>query len=192
MILDKGFYTTVELISAGFKSIGKNVKISRNSTIIGQENISIGDNSRIDDYCMLVASGTGYISIGSNVHIAGYCLLSGGSGIVMEDYSGISHGVKVYSRTDDYSGEYLTNPTVPECFTGGDRGAVTIKKHAIVGSGSVILPNLTIGEGVSVGAQSLITKDLEPWFVYFGCPVKKLKPRKKALLELEEKHNLIK
>jgi acetyltransferase-like isoleucine patch superfamily enzyme len=51
----------------------------------------------------------------------------------------------------------------------------------------IILPNLTLGEGVSVGAHSLVTKSLDPWGIYFGCPVKKIKEREQGLLELEKK-----
>lgn len=187
-MFDNGFFSQTELQSAGFKALGKNVLISRNITIVGVENITIGNDVRIDDFCMLISPGSGSIKIGSNVHIAGYCLLSAGDGIVLEDYAGLSHGVKVYSRTDDYGGDFLTNPTVPSKYTGAVGGMVTISKHVIIGAGTVVLPNITIGEGASVGAQSLITKNLEPWFVYFGTPVKKLKKRKKGLLKFELLH----
>lgn len=187
-MFDNGFYSKAELQSAGFKALGKNVLISKNITIVGVANISIGNDVRIDDFCMLIAPGNGYIHIGNNVHIAAYCLLSAGNGIVLENYSGLSHGVKVYSRTDDYGGDFLTNPTVPDEYTGVIGGVVTISKHVIVGAGTVILPGITIGEGASVGAQSLITKNLEPWFVYFGLPAKKLKKRKKGLLKFELLH----
>ncbi len=195
MNIEKGFYTQSQLAELGFKHLGKNVLLSRNSTIIGTEYISIDDFSRIDDYCILIASAQGQISIGKYVHVAGYALLSGGNGIVLEDFSGISHGVKIYSRTDDYSGQYLTNPTVPPELTGVIAGKVTLRKHSILGSGTVVLPDVEIGEGASVGAQSLVTKSLPGWFVYFGCPAKKIKPRKRNILELEKavfnptKHN---
>jgi galactoside O-acetyltransferase len=60
--------------------------------------------------------------------------------------------VAIFSSNDDYSGNYLTNPMVPSAFTNVLHGDVILKKHVIVGSGSVILPNLTIEEGVSIGA----------------------------------------
>ena len=103
----------------------------------------------------------------------------------MEDFSGISQGVRIYSRSDDYTGEYLTNPTVPAKFTGLTCGTVTLKRHVIIGSGTVILPNVTIGEGTSVGALSLVNRSLNPWGVYFGSPAKRLMDRSKKLLELE-------
>ncbi|WP_252734107.1 acyltransferase [Pseudoalteromonas sp. C2R02] len=181
-----GYYTDKDLKNAGFKSIGKNVQIGRNCTIIGLENIEIGDNVRIDGYCTIIAAGSGWLKIGSYIHIGSYCLLSAGDGIQLHDFSGLSQGVCIYSRTDDYSGKYLTNPTVPAAFTGVSEGTVTLGRHVIVGSGSVILPNVTVGEGSSIGAQSLVTKNLEEWGVFFGTPVKRLKRRSQKLLELEK------
>lgn len=189
MNIDKGFYTEKELEQLDFKFIGKKVLISRNVTIIGTEYISIDDYSRVDDYCTIIASKDGEINIGKYVHIAGYCLLSGGGGIEVDDFAGLSHGVKVYSRTDDYSGEFLTNPTVPSEFTGAISKKVSIGKHCILGSGTVVLPGVKIHAGASIGAQSLVTKSLKGWFVYFGSPAKKLKERKRNLLDLEKKLN---
>lgn len=182
---DVGFYSNDELSVLGFKSLGENVSISKNCTIIGIPSISIGDNVRIDGYTTIIAVGGGHLTLGSFIHIGSYCHLSAGAGITMEDFSGLSQGVKIYSKTDDYSGAYLTNPMVPDELTGVSAGEVVLGKHSIVGAGTVILPGVNIGEGSSVGAQSLVTKNLPEWGVYFGCPVKKIKNRKKNLLELE-------
>ncbi|MGK7895471.1 MAG: acyltransferase [Xenococcus sp. (in: cyanobacteria)] len=180
-----GYFNEKDLKDVGFKALGQNVQIAKNCTIIGLENIEIGDNVRIDGYCSIIAPGQGWLRIGSFIHIGGYCLLSAGDGIRMDDFSGLSQGVKIYSRTDDYTGKYLTNPTVPEKYTGITCGTVTLERHVIIGSGSVILPKVTIGEGSSVGALSLVTKSLESWGVFFGSPAKRVKKRFKHLLELE-------
>ena len=183
-MFDPGYYTNTQLEKAGFRSLGYNVSIAKNCTIIGIQNISIGNNVRIDGFCSIIAAGNGFVELGSYIHIGCYCLLIAGDGIVMNDFSCISHGVKIFSRTDDFSGEYLTNPTVPEKYTGVTKGQVTLSKHVLIGSGSIILPNLTIGEGSSVGALSLVNKPLESWGVYAGSPVKRVKPRSTRLLEL--------
>lgn len=186
-MFDSGYYSENDLKDR-FKSVGENVLISKNCTIIGTENIEIGSNVRIDDYCCIMVGGDeASLKIGSYVHIAAHCYLSAKNGIVMEDFTGISQGVKIYSNSDDYSGAFLTNPTVPSKFTNATGGTVTLKKHAIVGSGSVVLPNVTIHEGTSVGALSLVTKDLKEWSIYFGSPAKRLKNRLKNLLDLEKK-----
>lgn len=184
-LFNPGYYTEHDLQHAGFRSLGTQVRIAKNCTIIGLHNIDIGDHARIDGYSTLVADGDGSIRIGAHVHVAGYVFLSGSAGIVLEDFSGLSQGVRIYSRTDDYSGQYLTNPTIPRQFTGGSSGVVTLQRHVIIGSGSVILPGVTIGEGASVGALSLVTTSLPGWHIYAGAPAKPRKPRSRNLLELE-------
>ncbi|MGL5278334.1 MAG: acyltransferase [Cetobacterium sp.] len=176
------FYTREELKKIGFKSLGENVLISDKCSIYLPEKIEIGSNVRIDDFCIL----SGDIKIGNYVHIAAYSALFGGAGIEMEDFSGISSRVTLYSVSDDYSGEFLTNPTVPSKFKKVEEGKVILKKHSLVGASTVVLPGVILGEGTSIGANSLVTKSTEEWSIYFGNPVKRLKARKKDLLELEK------
>ncbi|MCA9037225.1 MAG: acyltransferase [Planctomycetaceae bacterium] len=184
-LFNPGYYTESELKSAGFRSVGSNVRIAKNNTIVGLNNISVGNNVRIDGYCGIIANGPGVLMIGSNVHIGGWCFLAAAEGITISDFAGLSQGVKIYSRSDDYTGDYLTNPTVPEILRGGKRGSVFLGKHVIVGAGTVILPDLVIPEGCAVGAQSLVTKNLKPWGIYFGSPVRRLRNRSTRLLQLE-------
>ena len=74
----------------------------------------------------------------------------------MADFSGLSSRITIYSSNDDYSGNNMTNPSIPTEFTNVTHADVIIKKHAIIGSGSVILPGVTIEEGAAVGALSLV------------------------------------
>lgn len=182
------FYTDDELLQIGFKSIGKDVKISRKTSIYSPQNIAIGDNVRIDDFCIL----SGYITLGSHIHISAYVALYGAMGIVMEDYAGISPKSVVYSAMDDFSGDYLIGPIHPEATTNVTGGIVTIKKYAQIGSNTVVFPNLTIGVGVAVGACSLVKKNLDEWGIYVGIPAKRLKDRNKGLLRLVEDDNTVK
>ena len=80
----------------------------------------------------------------------------------------------------------MTNPTIPDNYKKIIYGKVIIKKHSIVGSGTTILPGVTLEEGTSVGANSLVNKSTKPWGIYVGSPIRKLKDRKKDLLELEK------
>lgn len=176
------FLSRDELNQTGFKSLGSNVLISRNASIYGAKYITIGDNVRIDDFCIL----SGNIVIGNYVHIAACCCLFGGkSGIEMKDFTGISSRSAVYADSDDYSGIALTNPTIPDKFRCVTGGKVTFEKHVLVGTGSTILPNVNLGEGVSVGSMSLVNKSLEPWGIYVGIPCHFIKDRSKKVLELE-------
>ena len=179
------FYSLEELKTMGFKKLGNNVKLSKRASIYNVSNISIGNNSRIDDFCVLSA-GEGGIQIGKNVHIAVYSSLIGKGTITLEDFANISSRVAIYSSNDDYSGEYMTNPTVPEQYTNVTHSPVYIGKHTIIGAGSVVLPGVTIEDGVSIGALSLVNKDCISFYIYAGTPAKKNKPRSKKLLELEK------
>lgn len=181
------FYTSDELQSLGLKAFGENVLISRKTSIYMPENIIVGDNVRIDDYCCLVAGKKG-ITIGSNIHIAFHCIIIGNGGVFLEDFSGLSSRCSIYSATDDYSGKTLTNPTVPEKYKHVIEGEVHLGRHAIIGTNTTILPNVDIGEGCSVGANSLVNKNLEPWGIYFGSPAKKIKERNKDLLVVEQEY----
>jgi len=181
---NNSFYTPEELRSIGFKSIGDNVLLSRKVSIYLPEKISIGNNVRIDDFCII----SGNVELGNYIHIAASCLLFGGSdGIVFEDYTGISSRSAVYAESDDYSGICFTNPMLPIEYRHIIGGGVRVKKHAIIGSGCTILPNVEIGEGVAVGSMSLVSKSLEPWGVCVGIPCKRIKDRCKDLLVLETK-----
>jgi galactoside O-acetyltransferase len=174
-----------ELSILGFRSVGDNVLISRKASFYGKSRISIGNNVRIDDFCVLSA-GEGGINIGNFVHLAIFSSLQGEGKITLEDFSGISSKVSVYSSNDDYSGEYMTNPTVPSKYTGVTLAAVTICRHVIVGSGSVILPGVTIKEGAVIGALSLVNRDCQEFYIYKGNPAKKIVKRSREFLELEK------
>lgn len=179
------YYSNKQLKQMGFKSLGENVKISDKASIYNCEEIEIGDNSRIDDFCVL----SGKIKIGRNVHLAPFCLVAGGEkGILLEDFSGLAYQVQVFTQSDDYSGKTLTNPTVPEKYKNELKKEVVIGKHSIVGAASLIMPGVVLEEGTSIGAMSLVRKSTEPWSIYLGNPAKKIKRRKKDLLELEKEY----
>jgi galactoside O-acetyltransferase len=173
------FYTLEELQSIGFKQVGENVFISRKASFYDVENIHIGNNVRIDDFCIL----SGKITLGSFIHISAYCVLYGANGIELEDYSGLSARCTVYSASDDFSGNFLISPMVEKKYTNVTGGKVTIKRFSQIGASCVILPSVTIEEGVAVGALSLIIRDLAEWSIYAGIPAKKIKERSKNLLK---------
>ncbi|MDD2520617.1 MAG: acyltransferase, partial [Kiritimatiellae bacterium] len=104
------------------------------------------------------------------------------------DFSGLAYGCHVFTQSDDYGGDTLTNPTVPDAYKREIKRAVVIGRHAIVGTNSLVFPGVVLAEGTSVGAHSMITKSTEEWSVYFGNPAKRLKSRKKGLLVLEAEY----
>jgi galactoside O-acetyltransferase len=179
------FLTKEELRKIGFKSLGNNVLISDKASIYNASKISIGSNVRIDDFCILSAGGEG-IEIGNHIHIACYTSLIGNGKITINDFANLSSRVAIYSSNDDYSGEWMTNPMIPEKFTNVFCAPVQIGKHVIIGSGTLILPNCNIGDGVAIGALSLVKTNCEENFIYAGNPVKKIRPRHQGYITLEE------
>lgn len=176
------YHTRAELERFGFRALGINVLVSTKASIYDAESIAIGDNSRIDDFCVV----SGKVSIGKHVHVTIFCNLAGGEeGVVIDDFATLAYGVHVFSQSDDYTGSTMTNSTVPSKYKCEIKKPVLIKRHAIIGAGSMIFPGVTIDEGCSVGAMSMVTKDTEPWKIYMGIPAIPVRDRCKDLLELE-------
>ena len=179
------FYSEEELKDIGFKSIGKNVLISRKVSIYSPEKISIGSNVRIDDFCIL----SGSITLGNYCRIAAYCALYGSNGIVMEDYSGMAMRCTILSASDDYSGDFLIGPIYPKELTNVKGGLVTFKHYTQLGAGCIVFPGVTLNEGAACGAMTLVNKDLAPWTLNTGIPVNKSRIRNKGLLQKIEMLN---
>lgn len=169
----------------GFAFLGSNVQISDRASIYGADHIALASNIRIDDFCVLSA-GLGGICIGQHVHIAAYSSLIGAGKITLCDFCNLSSRVSIYSSSDDYSGATMTNPTIPREYTAVRHADVFLGRHVIVGSGSVVLPGVTLKDGVAIGALSLIKEDCESFGIYAGNPCRLIKDRKRDLLALEQ------
>lgn len=173
-----------QLRRLGFRSVGRDCAVSDRASIYGVDRISLGDHVRIDDFAVLSAGREG-ITIGSFVHVASGVSLTGAAHIRLDDFSGLSARVAIFSSSDDYSGLGMTNPTVPEEFTKVRSAAVHLGRHVIIGAGSVILPGSVLEEGVAVGALSLVSGHCPAFGIYAGVPAKRVRERRQALLDLE-------
>jgi acetyltransferase-like isoleucine patch superfamily enzyme len=165
--------------------IGKNCNIHPSVVMFGEDNIEIGDNVRIDAFCVL--SGGAGLKIGSHIHIACGCYFFAGAGIIIEDFVEIGARLTILSQSDDFSGNSLIGPCIPMKYKPKFKsGLVTIKRHVVFGVNCSVMPGITIGEGASCGAHTLIRKDCEPWTIYVGSPARKIGERSKKMLELEK------
>lgn len=171
----------------GFKSLGDNVLISDKASLFNVGKITLGSNVRIDDYCVLSA-GEGGINIGSYIHIAVYTSLIGKGNITLGDYVNLSSKVTIYSSNDDYSGEYMTNPMVPEQLTNVTHADVVLDEHVIVGSGTVVLPGSKLNRGVAIGALSLVNGNIPEFQIHAGVPSKFIKERSKRINAIEKEN----
>jgi galactoside O-acetyltransferase len=181
------YYTKEELQEIGFERVGHDVLISKSASIYGAARISIGDHVRIDDFCVISTGVEGRIIFGSYIHIAVFCSIIGNGEIRMDDFSGLSSRVSIYSSSDNYSGDFMTNPTVPKEFTNVQSGLVHLKKHVVIGAGSVLLPGVILGEGVAIGALSLVNRSIDDFMIAAGNPAKPIKKRSMKLKEAEQK-----
>jgi galactoside O-acetyltransferase len=154
-----------------FKSIGRNVVISPKASIYRPENIEIGDDVRIDDFCILSA-GEGGIKIGNNVHIACYSSFIGKGRIELKDRAQIAQRVYLMSSCDDFSGASLVGPCVPESLRNVTHADVTIGQDCVIGCNSVVFPGVTIGKNSAIGAMSLVKRNVPENVIYAGVPAK--------------------
>lgn len=177
--MKSSFYSLSELKELGLKSFGDKVLISRKCSIYSPEKISIGDNVRIDDFCIL----SGNITLGSNIHISAFCALYGANGIVIEDYSGVSPRSIIFSAVDDFHGDYLIGPIHPKEFTNVTGGTVVLKKYTQLGANTIVMPNITLEEGAVTGVMTFVNKNLEAWTINIGIPVKQKSKRSNNLIK---------
>jgi len=166
-----------------FKSIGRNVTIHPLAKIVQPENISIGDETIIDDFAFIYAVGKG-IRIGNFCHITVHCTVQAGGHVEIGDFSGIGPGSIILAASDDYlGGGFIGLSVFGEKYRNVSRKDVILVRHVHIGAGCIVLPGVTIGDGCSIGAGSVVTKSLPEWTVCFGSPCKpvKEKPRDRQL-----------
>ena len=175
-----------EIIRIGLREVGRNVLIDTAAVFIRPQNVSIGHDVRIDAFCIISAGEDGVV-MGNYIHLgAGSMIFGGGGKVEFEDFSCLSSRVSVFSVSDDYSGESLTNPMTPDDLKQLNKGPVTLKRHALVGCGSVIMPGVTVGMGAAVGALSFVNKDIPELSIGVGTPVRIAGKRSAKFLDLEK------
>jgi dTDP-4-amino-4,6-dideoxy-D-glucose acyltransferase len=161
------------------KSVGEDVYISPNVEIRRPQLVSVGNHVAIDSGFYIVTQA----EIGDYVHIAPFVHVIGSAkGLLkMGHFTNISLGGKIICGSDSFLGDGLISaPGLPEQFRDTLKiEPVIFENFANTGAGVTILPGVTLREGSVVGANSLVTKDTEPWTIYIGSPAKPVKLRKK-------------
>lgn len=167
------------------KKKGNNVIIGKTVRIRYPELVEIGNNCIIDDFTYISTS----LVLEANVHISSGCKIIGGrdAEVIFREYSTLAPGVVLAAGSDDYT-EGLATPMVPHELKGNIQiGTIEIGRHSIVGSNTVVLPNVHFGTGAAVGALSLVKNDLADWSLYAGIPAKLIKKRNKDQILAAEK-----
>jgi galactoside O-acetyltransferase len=176
MISDDGWYTLQELSNLGITYTGKNISISKKCSIYGGPNIKLGDNIRIDDFCVLACSKGNFTLDGYN-HIGCFCYINSSGGVHMKMFSGLSSRCSLYSSSQNYDGSSLTNPTIDSDFLEMNIEPISIGKHSVIGTNTVILPGCSVGDYSAVGACSLVTRNISSGKIAKGIPAKEYKDR---------------
>lgn len=178
-----GFMGRAELEAIGVTCSGNDVQVHSSVVIVSPDRLRLGNHVRVDPFTLL--SATGGISLGNHIHIGSHCTLIGGGGIQVDDFAGISHGTRLFSASDDFSGSALTGPTLPAEFRKVTQVPIHVGRHAVIASGAVILPGVTLEEGAIVGALSLVRSNIPGWQIWAGQPARYLADRDRGLLGME-------
>lgn len=153
--------------------VGDNPMVSDDVVFYNPENIIIGNNVRIDSQCILIAGKNNKIIIGNNVHINTGCVLHGSLGdINIGDHVDIADKVVFYTSSFIY-----TNIRIDK-IKDVVKGNINIESEVIVGSGTIIMPNVRICIGTTIGANSFVKRTVRSYSVYAGNPAKFIKERK--------------
>ena len=169
-----------------FAEIGTNVTIYPQVIFVNEKSFHLKSNIILSEFSWL--HGGIKTFIGNFIHIASYCSIEGGGVCILEDFAGLSAGVRLITGSELVKGEGLTNPTIPKEYRAVYRSFVHLERHAFIASDVVIHPGVTIGEGAVIGSNSVVTKDVEPWTINVGTPLREIKKRdKKKMLDLQDK-----
>ncbi len=102
------------------------------------------------------------LQLGSRTDIGAFTYINAKNGVVIEDNVQIGSHCSIYSVS-----------TIDD-----KEGPVTLKDSCKIGSHSVIMPGVTVGENSVVGAFSFVNRDIPPNVVAFGVPAKVVKQLK--------------
>lgn len=160
------------------KYCGENVRIFQLAKIINPQCAEIDDNVIILDFVFIDAMKS--LKIGKYSTIAWHSLIEGQANVEIGNRCFIGPGSKILGSTYEFNGYYTTeHMAVGKDVSAVRYGDIKICDDAYLGANCVIMPGVTIGEGTLVGANSLVDRDLKPWTIYFGTPVKKVGEREK-------------
>lgn len=161
-------------------NIGIDVRISEKAVIKHPEFLSIDNHVAIDDGVIVSTR----LRVRDYVHIAPYVCFIGGSKSLVElcDFSFVAAGSKIVAGSEDYTGEGLIGPTIPEEYRKIYYSTIKFEMFSGCGVNCSVMPGVIMAEGSVLGANSLLTKSTEPWTIYVGSPAKPVKIRRKDLI----------
>jgi len=183
--LSGDYYSEDDLRSAGFRSIGTDVKIHERANIFGAEHISIGEprpHRPVRQCRRDVADRHRVVHSHRRVlHMSVSC------GLTIGSFSAFGVGFQ-----DIYVVERLRRPLPAvaaavhslRAAKGCRAGRRHVRGHNIVGTNALILPGVTFAEGSAVGAMCVVQESLQPWTFYVGAPARKVRDRSRDVVDI--------
>lgn len=113
------------------------------------------------------------LSVGSHFGINSGSYVNAIGGLTIGDYVLIGSNVTISSGMHPIEGTeppVFARPAVPK--------AIVIEDDVWIGAGAVIMPGVTLRTGTVVGANSVVTKDTEPYAVVVGAPARMIRSRR--------------
>ncbi len=164
-----------------FATAGYGVKLGPNAWCYnrGERNsIRIGDRSICRGVLRCEVFGSGEIIIHEDVYLGDDCLISSAERVEIHRYSLLAHGVQVFDndshpleaweRADDYDSLLHGSGTRAEIAS----KPITIGPNAWIGSQTILLKGVTVGEGSIIAAGSVVTKDIPSNRIAAGNPAR--------------------
>lgn len=147
--------------------LGEGVNIDSTTSL---NNVRIGNNVKIAKFCSIYGSKDSILEIGDHCVIAMLSILNGFAGkLRIGKHVSIAHKVLIMCDSGP-SASKLMQEVYPII-----RGDVTIEDHVWIGTGVVIMPNVTIGRCSIIAANSFVSGNVEAYCLYGGNPAKKIK-----------------
>lgn len=168
-------------VSFFFKEIGDKTFIMSNLTLLGGKYISIGDTCYIGKGVTLTAWDrygadvfNPEIKIGNNSSIGNYSHVTAINKIVIGN--NVRMGKNIFITDNAHGASSLELLNIPPNYRPlYSKGPVIIKDGVWIGEKASILPGVTIGENVIIGANAVVTKDIPANCVVGGIPAKIIK-----------------
>lgn len=157
------------------KYLGPNVLIYEMAKLVNPQVIEIGEGTQIDDFTF-INGGMG-ICLGRFNHVCSFVSIVGGGELITADYVGFAAGCRILTGTHQQGDGKRMISRVPIEQQDILRGRVVLERDVFIGSNAIVYPNVTIGEGAMIGAGSLVNRDVEPWTINIGFPIRRVGER---------------
>ena len=165
-------------ISKSFVNFGASSQICRPCTLVGERYISIGKNVKIDHHSVLTAwdnyAGDTFspnIEIGNDVQIGEYVHITAINSIKIGRGTLTGRWVTITDNSHGDTGVDTLHiqPTQRKLYS---KGPVVIGNNVWIGDKVTILPGITISDGAVIGANAVVNKDIPPYSLAVGNPIK--------------------